>query len=248
MVAREGIELPPLRQRKDDIPLIASYHLRQICAELGCDEKEVSDELHHALTLYDWPGNVRELINILYATVHNGIGEYRLYPQHLPVDIRTKLLSKRLHKSQIGDYFIAVETAGYTAKNDTSGYPLSSPVQDTTSHSPRVESSQVATAKAHTVSEKLTNSPTENKPENGFAHIEDLCVEYPLPPENDLYAQLPPLRTVRELTMQDVEAAYMKRLVATSQGNFRRALAISGLSRARLYDLLNKHSMSISGN
>ena len=65
------IHLPPLRERKEDIQPIANFHVRQICLELQCPEKEISYELHHALTLYDWPGNVRELINALYATVHN---------------------------------------------------------------------------------------------------------------------------------------------------------------------------------
>lgn len=242
------IEIPPLRQRKEDIQPLASYHMRQICAELSCEEKEVSDELQHALTLYDWPGNVRELINVLHATVHNGTGEFRLYPHHLPVDIRTKILPKCSHKLQTGGYFVAMETAGCTAKNDDMDCPLLSPAQETIPHAPHMDSDQVGTSKAHTASEKLIDSPTEHSPDNGVAHIEAFDTGSLLPPENDLYAHLPPLRTIREIAMQDVETAYMKRLVATSMGNFRRALAISGLSRARLYDLLNKHSMSISGN
>ena len=103
------IQLPPLRERKEDILPIAVYHVRQICAELGCDEKEISYELHHALTLYDWPGNVRELINVLHATVQNGTGEHRLYPQHLPVDIRARVLLKRSGRPQTDGYLVTAE-------------------------------------------------------------------------------------------------------------------------------------------
>ena len=42
-----------------------------------------------------------------------------------------------------------------------------------------------------------------------------------------------------------MEAAYLEQLITRSQGDFRRAMDISGLSRARLYDLLNKHQLSI---
>jgi DNA-binding NtrC family response regulator len=242
------IGLPPLRQRKEDILTIASYHLRQICSELGCDEKEVSDELHHALTLYDWPGNVRELINVMYAIVQKGLGECRLYPQHLPIDIRTKILLKRSHRPHIDGYLVATETAGCSAEDNASDWPLLSPAQDADPHASHVDTDQEATAKVHFAPEKIIDSQTEHKPVNGFELIESFNIASPLSSENDLSTDLLPLRAVRELTMQNVEAAYMKRLVATSRGNFRYALAISGLSRARLYDLLNKHSMSISGN
>jgi DNA-binding NtrC family response regulator len=261
------IQLPPLRERKEDILPIASYHVRQICAELGCEEKEISYELHHALTLYDWPGNVRELINVLHATAQNGTGECRLYPQHLPVDIRARVMLKRSGRPQTGGYLVAPEACDCTSGDGSFSCPLPPPAaasacrttgfanahphlpaRDAARPGPRADSGPAAPTKERPTPRGLVGSPTEHKPGNGFAHIEGPYIALPLAPENAIDSQLLPLRTVRELAMQEVEAAYLKRLVASSQGNFQRALTISGLSRARLYDLLSKHHMSISGS
>jgi len=251
------IQLPPLRERKEDILPIASYHARQICAELGCEEKEISYELHHALTLYDWPGNVRELINVLHATAQNGTGKCRLYPQHLPVDIRTKVMLKRSGRPQTGDYLVAPEACDCTSGNGSRPCPFLPPAATlacrtpgfaNTNQQPPADSGPTASTKERPAPGLLAGSPMNHKPGNGFAHIEGPYIALPLAPENAIDSQLLPLRTVRELAMQEVEAAYLKRLVASSQGNFQRALAISGLSRARLYDLLSKHTMSISGS
>lgn len=256
------IQLPPLRDRKEDILPIAGYHVRQICGELGCEEKEISYELHHALTLYDWPGNVRELINVLHATVQNGTGEYRLYPQHLPVDIRARVLLKRSGRPQTGDYLVAPEACGCASGGEGAPCPLLPPLAAFACRRPRVETlnpptrdaagpvphadNGTAAAKEHSATEGLVGTPTQHKPGYGFAHIEGPYISLPLPPESATDSQLLPLRAVRELAMQEVEAAYLKRLVTSSHGDFQRALTISGLSRARLYDLLSKHSMSIS--
>ena len=260
------IQLPPLRERKEDILPIASYHVRQISVEIGCDEKEISYELHNALTLYDWPGNVRELINVLHATVQNATGESRLYPQHLPVDIRTKVLLKKSGRPQNGGYLLPSEPCACPASGNTADCPLlpsasaaclahatgsrdnesQSPEHTPASASPRTTVESVPTETARPAPEGLADLP--HKLGNGFSHIEGPYIAPPLTPEDKADSQLLPLRTVRELAMQEVEAAYLKRLVASSQGNFQRALTISGLSRARLYDLLSKHSMSINGS
>jgi len=59
------IVLPPLRKRKEDIPILARYFLNQ-CPELEDPESvEISKEAMDALINYDWPGNVRELENVI---------------------------------------------------------------------------------------------------------------------------------------------------------------------------------------
>jgi len=59
------IVLPPLRKRKEDIPILARYFLNQ-CPELEDPESvEISREAMDALINYDWPGNVRELENVI---------------------------------------------------------------------------------------------------------------------------------------------------------------------------------------
>ena len=57
------IDMPPLRQRREDIPLLIKYHLDLFNAENGKNVTGVAPEALDTLTTYDWPGNVRELRN-----------------------------------------------------------------------------------------------------------------------------------------------------------------------------------------
>ncbi|HEU4401940.1 MAG TPA: sigma-54 dependent transcriptional regulator [Candidatus Polarisedimenticolia bacterium] len=59
------IELPPLRSRPEDIPLLAGRFVRQIAARLGQRAPEIEPEVLADLTAYSWPGNVRELQNVI---------------------------------------------------------------------------------------------------------------------------------------------------------------------------------------
>ena len=59
------VAIPPLRARKDDIPLLANAYLRVLAERLGADPKGLDDRALAVLVRYDWPGNVRELQNVL---------------------------------------------------------------------------------------------------------------------------------------------------------------------------------------
>jgi formate hydrogenlyase transcriptional activator len=59
------IEVPPLRERKDDVPLLVWYMLGQLRATLGKSIDQVPASVMARLVAYDWPGNVRELRNVL---------------------------------------------------------------------------------------------------------------------------------------------------------------------------------------
>ena len=61
------IELPPLRERAEDVPVIARHFLRQICAIEGRTKVFTAEALER-LSGYHWPGNVRELRNIVYRS------------------------------------------------------------------------------------------------------------------------------------------------------------------------------------
>ena len=63
------IYLPPLRQRKDDIPLLVEYFIRKFNAEFKLDVKQVSAELMEHLVQYTWPGNIRELENAIQTAM-----------------------------------------------------------------------------------------------------------------------------------------------------------------------------------
>lgn len=77
------LELPPLRERRDDIPLLAYYLLRKFAATMDRPTREISAEAMQRLTDYDYPGNVRELSNFIERGIALAEGEV-LEEEHLP--------------------------------------------------------------------------------------------------------------------------------------------------------------------
>ncbi len=84
-----AIELPPLRERGEDLPLLVQHLLRRFGAELGRDVNGVSPEAMALLKRYHWPGNVRELQNALRQALLLCTGGLVL-PEHLPRAIRER--------------------------------------------------------------------------------------------------------------------------------------------------------------
>ena len=63
------IKLPPLRERKEDIPLLTQFFLKRICEREGIEEKKLTSQAIKALLNYPWPGNIRELENFIERVV-----------------------------------------------------------------------------------------------------------------------------------------------------------------------------------
>ena len=63
------IRTPPLRERKEDISLIADYYLQSFCKKNNKEIQSLDDEVMALLQAYDWPGNVRELENVIERAV-----------------------------------------------------------------------------------------------------------------------------------------------------------------------------------
>ena len=81
------LPIPPLRERKQDIPELFSYFLKKYCEEEGKEEPAVQSEIFESILEYDWKGNVRELEN----TVKNLLmmsPEGELSPEFLPFRIK----------------------------------------------------------------------------------------------------------------------------------------------------------------
>jgi len=64
-----AVQLPPLRERKEDIPLLVGHFVRRFCDENGKLHCQVGPEVLKLLVEYDWPGNVRELENVIERAV-----------------------------------------------------------------------------------------------------------------------------------------------------------------------------------
>ena len=81
------IEVPPLRSRSDDIPLLVSHFLNQSAAKIGKQITGVAEETMKYLCAYRWPGNVRELENAIDQSVAMATSE-TLFPEDLPEEVR----------------------------------------------------------------------------------------------------------------------------------------------------------------
>jgi transcriptional regulator with PAS, ATPase and Fis domain len=81
-----SLTLPPLRERREDVPLLARHFIAKYSRELGVPPRTLSDEALQALINYDWRGNVRELQNAIERAVTLSDGRIEL--GHLPQKIQ----------------------------------------------------------------------------------------------------------------------------------------------------------------
>lgn len=91
-----AIELPPLRERKEDIKELARYHTDQFCERYGLALKGFSPEFIDILLAYQWPGNIRELVNALDRALIAARVAPTLFSAHLPMDIRIEVTRSAL--------------------------------------------------------------------------------------------------------------------------------------------------------
>ncbi len=81
-----NIEIPPLRNRKEDIPLLAEHFLNKFAVDNNKEIKQISSKAMDILLRYEWPGNVRELENVIERSVilaSNG----QINPEDFPVEL-----------------------------------------------------------------------------------------------------------------------------------------------------------------
>ena len=94
-----SIEIPPLRSRRDDIPLLAESFLTEIARKRGEEPKKLTSEAAEQLQEYSWPGNVRELENAIERAVILATGD-TIHPAALPDKVRERksepLLAERV--------------------------------------------------------------------------------------------------------------------------------------------------------
>ncbi|MBS1114243.1 MAG: acetoacetate metabolism regulatory protein AtoC, partial [Nitrospirae bacterium] len=84
------LNVPPLRERKEDIIILAGHFLQKYSSEIGKGVKFIDDAAMKLLMDYYWPGNVRELKNILERAVLIAEGN-TVFPENLPVSLRSSM-------------------------------------------------------------------------------------------------------------------------------------------------------------
>jgi DNA-binding NtrC family response regulator len=89
------VHLPPLRERRSDIPLLIDHFLAKFNVRLGRSVQSVDEEAGQRLLSYDWPGNIRELENAIERCILFSEGE-TITVSDLPPEIRDRRLSQPL--------------------------------------------------------------------------------------------------------------------------------------------------------
>jgi Nif-specific regulatory protein len=82
------INVPPLRERKEDIPILAQGFLERSCREMGKDIPGFSPDCMRLMQQYTWPGNIRELRNVIERLVTLASPEKMIEVKDLPSDVR----------------------------------------------------------------------------------------------------------------------------------------------------------------
>jgi len=103
------VNLPPLRERKNDIPLLVEHFLKKQCAKYQIPLVSISEEALEVLAEHNWPGNVRELENVVEQLVVLGKGDV-VRPEHLPVDLRQ-------HRSRIANISLKLPEEGISLED-----------------------------------------------------------------------------------------------------------------------------------
>jgi DNA-binding NtrC family response regulator len=81
------VKVPALRERREDIPLLAQHFLERLCGDLGRPPATVSQEAMRRLMAYEWPGNVRQLENSIERALAFGRGRAQVEVADLPPEI-----------------------------------------------------------------------------------------------------------------------------------------------------------------
>ncbi len=91
------IEVPPLRARREDIPLLIEWFLGQLHTGKGLPRFQLAPEAMAVLTAYQWPGNVRELKNLLEQLVVLGPADGVIRPENLPPKLHGQMAGDGAH-------------------------------------------------------------------------------------------------------------------------------------------------------
>jgi two-component system, NtrC family, response regulator AtoC len=92
------IELPPLSDRKEDIPILTEYFITKLGREMGKEIKGVNPQALELLLAYSWPGNVRELKNVIERATILAKGGL-IVPEDLPLELRKDMRGLRIDSS-----------------------------------------------------------------------------------------------------------------------------------------------------
>ena len=109
------IDIPPLKDRKEDIPILSKHFLKQLCKEYNRKQMNIDKKVFDTLLMYDWPGNIRELQNVIeYAFNHAQEDETILEYDNLPDYLRSsKFVSHKITKVTNKKFFPLINSGTF---------------------------------------------------------------------------------------------------------------------------------------
>ncbi|RLB78621.1 MAG: sigma-54-dependent Fis family transcriptional regulator, partial [Deltaproteobacteria bacterium] len=113
-----SFSMPPLRERKEDIPILAEHFLRRFSQETKKNIDKISREAMDEMMLYEWPGNVRELENAIERAMVVAKGR-SILPEHLPIfspEHRASPKGKSLQEMEKAHILEILEETGWNIK------------------------------------------------------------------------------------------------------------------------------------
>jgi arginine utilization regulatory protein len=106
-----SIFIPPLRERKEDIPILVQHFIEKYNERFHMDVKGLSEEVEQSFHEYDWHGNIRELEHIIEAAMNIMMDDQKILYSHLPYQYRSKMqMKERMAPISSVDTFIKEQT------------------------------------------------------------------------------------------------------------------------------------------
>ena len=243
------LDLPPLRTRPEDIPLLAQHFLNKFTKQNGKNVKGFTPAAMDALIHYPWPGNVRELENVIERAVvlllSEFVSEHELPPQVLRYHAPHGLVSAGVVSAQPQSQFQAQAQDQVQVQDQVQALPQFSPGRPSQAEASQVEArqAQFSQAEAHLAQSSQTNfasseliSPEillaeNNRAENnraGTAHTVSVAAQAQT-------KKMPP-----PTTLKDMEREMILACLAETGGNKSETAKRLGITRKTLHLKLQK--------
>lgn len=239
-----SIHIPPLRERREDIPLLFNTFIEQLCRENNKTFAGIDEEALEILTNYDWPGNVRELRNLAESMVVLSLGS-RVRARDIPEQIYRRGHPQRLLPVPFG---VETRESGNVRADTVEMHLLYKAVMNLQQELRDIKQMLAGVGRAPGVGEYFRDSDLrraaddsfaggapERKTDTGHDISEFSTVQF------DEDAEEPAQRSG---SMREIESRAIRRTLDSVGGNRRKAARVLGIGERTLYRKIKEYGIS----
>jgi two-component system, NtrC family, response regulator len=233
-----SIEVPTLRDRKEDIKQLIDHFVQTLCLSYGIDSKTISEDFYEALKHQEWKGNIRELKNIIQYAITKSFTENVLLTDHLPQTIFIDWRRSPFERRASGKYTMDEVAADMEADK----YENDQEITDTDESSLELESIFMRDPNL-----KKTIGPIAVGNHNIEIDLDLDTQDLPAPLANKQSEKVQKEDTPspwKEFSYK-MHKDYLKKLIKYTSGNVTEAAKIYGVSNSQFYNVLRNHKISI---